>query len=195
METWDYAWVSIITSVFDEKCWWCLIVHSFGPIPRSTSGLLQWRQMAAPFFSLLSPSNILSHHHLGQLQLDNIVTCIYHKTNFAVIGESSSWLASSQWRQMTTTLFPSLVPHQHIVTSVTSMIFIISSDRKATFEIEHSLENVHHIWLYRGRIPDYFTLSCPPPTYCHFLHQHRHHQRLQNVLLSVSHCTYFPWRI
>ena len=156
METWDYAWVSIITSVFDEKCWWCLIVHSFGPIPRSTSGLLQWRQMAAPFFSLLSPSNILSHHHLGQLQLDNIVTCIYHKTNFAVIGESSSWLASSQWRQMTTTLFPSLVPHQHIVTSVTSMIFIIivSSDRKATFGIGHLLENI--IWLYRGT--DGFTL-------------------------------------
>ena len=121
METWDYAWVSIITSVFDEKCWWCLIVHSFGPIPRSTSGLLQWRQMAAPFFSLLSPFNILSHHHLGQLQLDNIVTRIYHMTNFAVIVESSSWLSSSQWCQMAAHFFS---PLQHIITSFTSIVII-----------------------------------------------------------------------
>ena len=44
-------------------------------------------------------------------------------------------------------------------------------------------------------VPDGCTLFLSPPTYYHFLHQHCHHQRLQNVLLCVSHCTNFPWPI
>ena len=93
------------------------------------------------------------------------------------------------------TLFLSLVPLQHIVTSVTSMIFIIivSSDRKATFGIGHLLENI--IWLYRGT--DGFTLFPALVPLQHIV------TSVTSIVIikyykmfhSVSHCIYFPWPI